>query len=339
MIVDDIEAHATADELAGWLQDRLNRCERSRVSISQLVIAESPRSRGENREHVQALADCGDTLPPIIVHASTMRLIDGAHRVHAHRLRGESEVEALLYEGDEADLFIVAVQMNTTHGLPLEHPDRVAAARRIISIRPHWSDRTVAGVTGLSDKTVGSIRRRSIAGDPQSNARIGRDGRIRPLDGTTGRLRASEIIASRPGASLREIAREAGVAVSTAHDVRQRLASGQDPLTQRQRAISHHTEEPADVARQLSPSPLAEAEALEAIARADTAMTRLRRDPSMRLTDAGRALLHLLERESRAFTAVTRLTQKTPDHCADAVAAIASSYSLAWQKLARTLTS
>lgn len=44
------------------------------------------------------------------------------------------------------------MQHNTHHGLPLTRADRKAAAQRILDIHPHWSDRAIAKVTGLSPK-------------------------------------------------------------------------------------------------------------------------------------------------------------------------------------------
>jgi hypothetical protein len=55
-----------------------------------------------------------------------------------------------------------------------------SAGRRIISY-PQWSDRAIAKVCGLSVKTVGSLRQRMTAELPQLDARVGRDGRARPL--------------------------------------------------------------------------------------------------------------------------------------------------------------
>ena len=73
------------------------------------------------------------------------------------------------------------------HGMPLTRADRKAAAQRIVMIRPQWSDRAIAAVGGLSAKTVGAIRRRSTEEIPQSNARLGGDGRVRPLAAADGR--------------------------------------------------------------------------------------------------------------------------------------------------------
>jgi len=46
-------------------------------------------------------------------------------------------------------------------------------------------------MTGLSPKTVGAIRARASEEIPHSRRRQGRDGRLRPLDSSEGRLRAA----------------------------------------------------------------------------------------------------------------------------------------------------
>jgi hypothetical protein len=43
------------------------------------------------------------------------------------------------------------------HGLPLTLADRLAAAARIVTACPYWSDRAVAAVAGLSPKTVTAV--------------------------------------------------------------------------------------------------------------------------------------------------------------------------------------
>lgn len=87
-----------------------------------------------------------------------MRVIDGMHRVRAAQIRGETEIRATFFVGDDSEAFVAGVRANTTHGLPLSLEDREAAARRIVELFPDWSNRAIASVSGLSDKTVGAIR-------------------------------------------------------------------------------------------------------------------------------------------------------------------------------------
>ncbi|MFI1681959.1 hypothetical protein [Streptomyces sp. NPDC020607] len=197
-----------------------------RIPVDLLWSADSPRLVGENADHIRVLAEAGSDLPPILVHRPTMRVIDGMHRLRATVLRGEREIAVRFLDGYEPDVFIVAVQANTTHGLPLTRADRNAAATRIIHSHPQWSDRMIASFAGLSPKTVGSIRRRLGDDLPAAPVRIGRDGRTRPVDSSSARAATGEFIRTHPDATLRQIAGAAGVSRSTARDVRRKLEEG-----------------------------------------------------------------------------------------------------------------
>ena len=70
-----------------------------------------------------------------------MRVIDGTHRLRAALLRGVDVIDVLYFDGPDADAFVLAVELNHTHGLPLSRADRTAAAERIIGSHPDWSDR------------------------------------------------------------------------------------------------------------------------------------------------------------------------------------------------------
>jgi uncharacterized protein YerC len=206
------------------------------VPIRSLVPSQSLRINGEHTDHVRTLAETDDKLPPIVVHRATMRVIDGMHRLRAAALRGREHIDVEFFEGDEEDAFVLAVELNARHGLPLSHADRAAAVARIINSHRQWSDRAIASVTGVSDKTVASIRRSSPE-FPQSNTRMGRDGRSRPVNSMEGRMCAAEMITTRPNSSLRQVAKEAGISVGTARDVRKRLEAGQDPVPRQRRGV------------------------------------------------------------------------------------------------------
>lgn len=312
-----------------------------RIPINSLLPSDSPRLQGLNVTHVHVLAEMWAALPPIIVHHSTNRVIDGMHRIQAAVLRGESEVEARIYDGDERDAFVLAVQTNIGHGLPLSLAERNAAAARIIALYPDWSDRAIASCAGLAPKTVAAVRRR--LGEPQQpqGTRRGLDGRKRPLSSSEGRLAAIRLMRERPNASLREIAEKAGIAPSTVMDVRNRLASGENPIPERrQGGLSalkapngepkygepRDTEpkfgEPKDsvlaghghpVDLRPTPSP----RTLEAGLRI------VRTDPSMRFSAAGRLLLRWLSAYPPGPAEWNQMVSSVPSHCAALVVDLA----------------
>ncbi len=140
-------------------QEGIERSAVARVPIDSLMTSGSPRLDGEDAAHVRTLAESGAALPPIVVHLPSRRVIDGMHRLRAAMLRGEKDIEARFFEGDENDLFLLSVAANIQHGLPLSQRDRMAAAERVFAIHPEWSDRMVAVVVGLSGKKVAALRR------------------------------------------------------------------------------------------------------------------------------------------------------------------------------------
>lgn len=136
------------------------------VPVDALSVDACPRLSGEDPDHLRILLETPNELPPILVHRPTMRVIDGMHRLSVARLRGQSQIAVRYFDGAEEDAFVLSVQNNVRHGLPLSLADRTAAATRIARSHPHWSDRTIARTSGLSPKTVAAIRRRSSAEIP-----------------------------------------------------------------------------------------------------------------------------------------------------------------------------
>lgn len=297
------------------------------VPVASLLSDLSTRVNGPNDEHIRLLAGMDDALPPIIVHRSTMQVIDGMHRLRAAALRGHTDIAVRFYDGSDRDAFVLAVQANIAHGLPLSLADRSAAARRIIRSYPEWSDRRVAAASGLAPRTVSSIRRRTAGGDSEQ-ARIGRDGRVRPLDSAGKRRLTEALIVDNPDASLRQIAREAGVAPSTVRIVRQRMHAGLDPVTERRQ----HQDE----ASATKPSIVRSVPRAVPIDR-QAALQGLRKDPSVRFNEAGRMLLQWLDSSPHDAESVRRVVSNLPDHCFRTVLALVRENSRAWQDLVHQL--
>lgn len=304
------------------------------VPVGFLHASDSPRTHGEDMEHVRVLAECTAVLPPIVVHRPTMRVIDGMHRLKATKLRGETHIWATFIDGNENDAFVLAVRLNATHGLPLSTGDRVRAAMRIVRTHPRWSDRAIANVTGVSHKTIGAIRTRSAGENLQPNARVGRDGRLRPSDRAERRARAVQYVSQHPDAPLREIARAVGISVSTAKHVRDRLRA----QTSDNRDDTEHSEQdrsPAAVDGRNEQTPAAEEESVAKTLAG--VVNALKNDPSVRQTDAGRALLRLLGAHSLNADEWRYLTAGVPAHRRAAVADAALNCAKSWQWFARQL--
>jgi ParB-like chromosome segregation protein Spo0J len=303
-----------------------------RVAVDSLSTAGSPRILGVDPEHAELLAVAPGDLPPIIVHRETMRVIDGAHRLRAAQLRGQQQIAARFFSGDERDAFIVGVRANISHGLPLSLADRKAVAARIVGSHPRWSDRMVASIAGLAPRTVAEIRGKSADLAAGGQVRIGRDGRLRPTSGAEGRLRASELISSHPDLSLRQIAQAVGISPETARDVRNRMRRGEDPLARRQERDRGARPE-AGGSRRGSPRPAKGDMRILGRTRADV-ISRLKADPALRLSETGRVLLRLLHIHLVETDEWDRVCDNIPPHCSSIVADLAKECAQTWQEFA-----
>jgi hypothetical protein len=106
------------------------------IAINKIVLDDSiyPRN-GTSDIHVSRLVaslKLGGKLPPMIVEASTMRLVDGRHRYKAyeHLEISKVSVEQKVYS-TEADLFADCVRCNIAHGEPLDQYSVRAAIVRL----------------------------------------------------------------------------------------------------------------------------------------------------------------------------------------------------------------
>jgi hypothetical protein len=313
------------------------------VPVLALKPADSPRLNGEDKAHIARLAETETPLPPILVQKHTMRVIDGMHRLMAASLQGRETIDVIFFEGSDADIFLRAVQENVVHGLPLSQADRRAAAERIIASHPHMSDRAIGHSVGLAAKTVAAIRKRSSGEVPQSNARVGRDGRVRPLNSGEGRRRAADLLAQQPEASLRDVARVTGIAAATVLDVRKRLERGEPPVPGKHPANGR----PAGGAEANADDDETSAAAVRFDPRAasrstappDPAATvkKLLRDPSLRSTERGKGMLRLLYVNAVGAEQLEDLAASVPLHCVAIFVQLARQYAQMWQDFAMEL--
>ena len=301
------------------------------VPIDLVLPGDSPRVSGEDTGHTSVLKERLAGLPAILVNRRTMQVVDGMHRLSAARQQGADMIPVRYIDVTDHEAFLLSVRANMQHGLPLSRADREAAARRILEWYPSWSDRAIADVVGLAPSTIAALRERSTDCFGQSNARMGRDGRVRPVSTLDGRLRASEILSARPDTPLREVAMESGVSLGTAHDVRDRMRRGDHPVPDRQRPRADR--EPHRRGRRGLPrrSPRGEQVAWPSL------RARLLKDPAVRYAASGVELLRWLDSHAIAGQSWESLVGTVPPHWADAVAGAAYSCADQWCEFARAL--
>ncbi|WAX76340.1 ParB/RepB/Spo0J family partition protein [Streptomyces sp. KMM 9044] len=289
-----------------------------RIPIDMLRNAESPRLAGIDQGHVRTLAACADKLPPIIVHRSTMKVIDGMHRLHVARLNDQETVEVRYFEGSEREAFLLAVELNMKHGLALTLSDRKKSAMKILEGFPEWSDRAIAVKTGLSGKTVGALRRKFAGQIAQAPLRVGRDGRVRPLNSHKGRRKTIGIPPEESDVLLRETTKPASMSVPTARDTQKRLVRDDSPL----QGAKAHTRAP-----QAGLYPMGSL--VDPVAQLES----LKRDPALKYSNDGREMIRWLEARIIRRTD-PGLVLQAPAHQARKIAALARACAAQWNCIA-----
>jgi hypothetical protein len=355
----------------------LDRLPAREVPVAALAAGPYLRAGGTSDAHVRLLADAAsDTqLPPILVQDDGWRVIDGNHRLAAARLRGDHAIRARFVDCTDAEALVLAMTANAAHGLPLSRPDRLSGARRVLAAHPDWSDRALAGITGLSAKTIATLRPATGPAAPEPGGkRLGKDGRRRPVSAADGRRRAADYLTTHPDAPLRQVARETDVSLGTVHDVSARLRRGISPdrnghrqpaprLALRSAPAPQPTDTPTSLfaAPPASPSavPLAAPPASPStrpLAAPPPGATPLRRrhhtdpapewpqiaaklahDPAIRYTQGGKDFLRWMALHATDPAGWRQLTAAIPPHWATVLAPIAETIAAEWAQFADQL--
>jgi ParB-like chromosome segregation protein Spo0J len=195
----------------------------TKVALTDLSPGVQLRRGKVNREHLNAIALSEGGWPPIIVRRADNTIVDGHYRYLAARQLGMSHVDCAYFEGGEESAFLEALRQNSFHGLPLCLSDREAAAKQVLALHPEWSDRRIGATCGLAPGTVGRIRiylASASADAGQPPARVGRDGKRRPVDPQATRSRIVTVLSDQPNGSLRDVARIAGASPATVRAVK-----------------------------------------------------------------------------------------------------------------------
>lgn len=315
------------------------------VPVNSLVPGFHLRLTGTDAGHVRLLADAAGSvrLPPILVQKRGARIIDGMHRVEVAKLRGEWTINARVVNCTDEEALVLAVKSNTLHGLPLTRADRISSAKRILTTNPDWSDRKVAMITGLSAKSIASLRNNSVVDAQFQGKRLGRDGKRRPVVAAEGRRRAAEYIRDHPEASLREVARETDVSLGTVHDVREKIRRGMyRDMTEARRGEDQAVRSSAQEAAASPPQPVMSApgriraESGQRVAWPAISV-KLSRDPALRYTDGGRAFLRWMAQHAMQADEWRDFADAIPQRWLKDVWQLAATISDEWREFAEQL--
>jgi len=123
-----------------------------RVKVDQIKFVENlyPRS-GFDNETVNQYRLNLDALPPIIV-TKNMVLVDGYHRLLAHRVEGHEEIEVEIIDVAEDQILWEATRRNSIHGRQLTRSEKRRLARKFY--KQHMATEDIASVLAVSEPTL-----------------------------------------------------------------------------------------------------------------------------------------------------------------------------------------
>jgi len=114
-----------------------------------------------NNETVNAYRLNIDALPPITVNKDLV-LIDGYHRLLAHKLEGKKEIEAEVLDVPEEEILWYATKLNAKHGFQLRKEDKQRLARMFYE-NHHKTLSEISEVLAVSESTLSNWLRSVIA--------------------------------------------------------------------------------------------------------------------------------------------------------------------------------
>ena len=203
-----------------------------RIELDKIGGDQDIRADRLNLDHVEAMRPFVDSLPPVTLRPHKRdghyEIIDGSHRVSAHRRENRAVIDAIVLELDDASAIEVGTKANIAHGRPLVVEDRRRNARRLIAAAPDWSDRRIAESCGLAHATVAGLRPVEGSGGQSDHLnrpapkRTGGDGKSYPTPDAAAANRASaeKIVEENPDVTVSELAEKSGVSKGTASGIK-----------------------------------------------------------------------------------------------------------------------
>ncbi len=132
-----------------------------RVNISDLKLDNSTWPRNAlDEEAIERYRDCLEVLPPIVVDKETMTVLDGRHRVEAHKREGKDTI-AVEFEACAPHLFLArAYALNAKHGLPIDNETRdriIVELRQGKDGRDPMGEEEIARTMGISQGRIAQV--------------------------------------------------------------------------------------------------------------------------------------------------------------------------------------
>jgi hypothetical protein len=148
----------------------------ARVKIHAPVVREYAEAMSRQREEGQL------RFPPVVLFSDTRTywIGDGFHRVLAAQKAGLSEILAEVRNGTQRDALLHSLSANSSHGLPRSNADKRRAVSLLLADADwsQWSDVEIAGRCQVSDRFVGTMRRRASSNGSRMRPRKVRRGGV-----------------------------------------------------------------------------------------------------------------------------------------------------------------
>lgn len=166
------------------------------VAFDETIYPRAEWSQATINRYAEAL-NAGDEFPPIVLETDTNRLLDGKHRLEAHRQAIRDTIRVVwqeIPEGVPAKLF--AASLSAKHGDRINGDELKLIAREIAEGNPDYDLKTIASYSGVTRQTVSKW-----VGDIVEHRRTVRQ--------------VAALLLARAGWSQRQIADRLGVAQKT----------------------------------------------------------------------------------------------------------------------------
>jgi hypothetical protein len=122
------------------------------IPIEKVIVKDTLYPRKEfDKATVEKYRDSIEQLPPIIVNQDFL-LVDGYHRLIAHRTEQHKTIQAEIIQLNEADILWESTRLNATHGLQLSQPDKKKLGRDFYAQRRSLSD--ICSILSVNIKTA-----------------------------------------------------------------------------------------------------------------------------------------------------------------------------------------
>lgn len=125
------------------------------LPLSDVVYREDlyPRIKSDSAT-IQRYAQNIDVLPPIEINQHGI-LIDGFHRWTAHRKAEAATIRAFVTEtASEVELYALAIQRNSAHGLQMNEQDKQSSAIRLYAAGTGLDKQQIAAALSVSQRTI-----------------------------------------------------------------------------------------------------------------------------------------------------------------------------------------